>query len=145
MWAIEDYVSERRGETRPKAKTRIVHVTYYKQICVFVMHIIIYHMSMVYMFTKQTHVISMFSFHSVLLLALKHIIQECFVSHTIHMYIDTLQNIRILCGTCTWANRLYTYKSMQWTEQTFPTARISSTSFSVLCFRPITQLTKIVF
>ena len=95
MWAIADYVSERRGETRPKAKTRIVHVPYFKQICVFVMHIIIYHMSMVYMFTKQTHVISMFSFHSVLLLALKHIIQECFVSHTIHMYIDTLQNIRI--------------------------------------------------
>ena len=64
MWAIADYVSERRGETRPKAKTRIVHVTYFKQICVFVMHIhvIIYHMSMVYMFTKQTHVISMSSF-----------------------------------------------------------------------------------
>ena len=83
MWAIADCVSERRIETRPKAKTRIVHVTYFKQICVFLMHIIIYHMSMVYMYVKQTHVISMFSFHSVkLLLALKHIIQECFVSHT---------------------------------------------------------------
>ena len=31
MWAIADYVSERRGKTRPIAKTRIVHVTYFKQ------------------------------------------------------------------------------------------------------------------